>query len=299
VILPSWRPGPARDAVLAFLDAVSEIPVEERLACFDNDGTLWCEKPTYIQFEFFVDAMKSAVADRPELAERPEFAALIREDQEAIGRLGLQRIVLALAGLFEGVSPEQFTKLVREFMSRAIHPDMNLPYRQMTYRPMLEVISELRRRHFTVAITTGGGTEFVRSISGELYGVAPELIVGSLIAYKYTRGSRGRPGLARTSEIEGKPNEGPEKVSNIQTQLGRRPIIAFGNSAGDREMLEWATAGERGLAVLLDHDDAEREYSYESKAVSFEEERAITQVAAELGWTVVSMADDWERIFTE
>jgi phosphoserine phosphatase len=210
------------------------------------------------------------------------------------------RVVHALASLFEGISPEEFTGRARDFMARARHADKGLPIRNVVYRPMLEVIDELRRRDFTISVTTGGGTEFVRSISNDFYGVAPELVVGSLVAYRYQRGEDDVPGLIRTSDIVGKPNEGEEKVGNIQTQLGRRPIVAFGNSGGDREMLEWSAGGERpGLAVLVDHDDSEREYAYESRAVSFEEEQSISEVASDLGWTVVSMANDWETIFLD
>jgi phosphoserine phosphatase len=300
VTLPSWRPGSTRDAIVEFLDAAGEIPIEDRLACFDNDGTLWCEKPTYVQFEFFVDAMKTAVADDPRLADKPEFAALIEGDQEAIGAMGLMRVVHALAGLFEGISPEEFTGRARDFMARGRHFDKGLPIRKVVYQPMLEVIDELRRRDFTISVSTGGGTEFVRSISNDLYGVAPELVVGTLIDYRFERGGDEVPGLIRTSDIVGKPNEGAEKVGNIQTQLGRRPIAAFGNSGGDREMLEWAAGGDRsGLAVLIDHDDADREYAYEGRAVSFEEDKSIREVASDLGWTVVSMANDWETVFGE
>lgn len=298
MILPSWRPGATRDALVRFLDSAGDVPVEERLACFDNDGTLWCEKPTYIQFDFFVDAMKSAVGDDPGLAEKPEFAALIEGDQEAIGAMGLMRIVHALAELFAGLHPVEFTRRARQFMAEERHADMGRPMRKMVYQPMLELIDEMRRRDFTISVTTGGGTEFVRAVSQDLYGVAPELVVGSLIAYDYGRDDGGIPALTRTAEIFGKPNEGPEKVANIQTQLGRRPIVAVGNSSGDREMLEWADGGQGPrLAVLVDHDDDEREYAYESKAVSFEEEKPIKEVAADLGWTVVSMANDWETVF--
>lgn len=298
--LPSWRPGEARDAIVGFLDACGDVPIEERLACFDNDGTLWCEKPSYIQFEFFVDAMTTAVVEDVTLANKPEFAALIEGDQQAIGEMGLVRIVRALAELFGGITPEEFTQRVREFMARARHADTGRPLRKMVYQPMLEVVEELRKRQFTISVTTGGGTEFVRSISEDMYHVPPELVVGSLIAYEYQRDDTGGPELLRASDLQGRPNEGPEKVGNIQTQLGRRPIAAFGNSGGDREMLEWAAAGEGPrLAVLIDHDDADREYAYESKAVSFEEEKPITDIAADLGWTVVSMANDWEKVFAE
>jgi len=297
-LLPSWRPGAARDALAAFLDAVLEVPVEQRVACFDNDGTLWCERPTYVQFEFLVDALKSAVEADPSRSETPEFAALLSGDQAALGDLGLERVAIALIGLFEGVSPEEFTRRARAFMADAQHPTLGRPLHRSVYVPMLELIDELRRRDVTVALSTGGGTEFVRAVSHQLYGVAPEAVVGSLIGYAYSRGDDGAPRLLRTGRPAGDANEGAAKVSNIQSQLGRRPLLAAGNSGGDREMLEWAAAGEGpGLALLVDHDDAEREFAYVSTAVSFTEPEPITQVGARLGWTVVSMANDWETVF--
>ena len=289
-VLPSWRPGTTRDAVVAFLGAAQDVPVEQRVACFDIDGTLWCEKPTYVQLDFFLDAMKSAVHADPGLAERPEFAALISGDQAAIGEIGLERVASALTGLFEGISPESFTARVREFMTG---------WTARTYAPMLELIDELRRREFTVCVVTGGGTEFVRAVSQDLYGVPPQNVVGSLIAYDFVPSSAtGGPGLRRTSRLVAGANEGAAKVSNIQMELGRRPIFAAGNSGGDREMLEWTAAGEGPtLALLVNHDDAVREYSYVSTAETFAEPEPITEVGARLGWTVVSMADDWERVF--
>ncbi|GAA4706755.1 HAD family hydrolase [Nocardioides conyzicola] len=289
-ILPSWRPGATRDAIVAFLDAAAEVPVQRRVACFDNDGTLWSEKPSYVQLDFFVDAMKRAVRDDPSAAEQPEFAALISGDQAAIGEIGLERIAHALTGLFEGISPEDFTARVHEFMAKGT---------ARTYRPMLELIDELRRREFTVCVVTGGGTEFVRAISHDLYGVPPEDVVGSLIGYEFVPTDAGGPGLRRTNELASAANEGAAKVNNIQMQLGRRPIFAAGNSGGDREMLEWATGGDGPtLAVLLDHDDADRETAYVSSAVTFADPEPITAVGARLGWTVVSMRDDWAAVWT-
>jgi haloacid dehalogenase-like hydrolase len=288
-LLPSWRPGATRDAIVGFLEAAADVPVEHRVACFDNDGTLWCEKPSYVQLDFFLDALKYAVRADPTLADRAEFAALISGDQAAIGEIGLERIAYALTGLFEGLSPEDFTSRVREFMTRST---------ARTYVPMLELIDELRRRDFTVCVVTGGGTEFVRAISQDLYGVPPQNVVGSLIAYDFVQASdEDGPGLRRTTRLVAGANEGAAKVSNIQTELGRRPIFAAGNSGGDREMLEWTAVGDGPtLAVLIDHDDAIREFSYVSTAETFAEPEPITLVGARLGWTVVSMAADWERI---
>lgn len=289
-LLPSWRPGPTRDALLAFLHAAAEVPVEQRVACLDNDGTLWCERPQYVQLEFFLDALKAEVHADPGAAKTPEFAALLSGDEAAVGEVGLDRIAHALTGLFAGLSPEEFTARVHDFMTRAS---------ARVYVPMLELIAELRRREFTVCVVTGGGTEFVRAISSELYGVPPQNVVGSLIAYDFVPSSaEGGPGLRRTGRLVAGANEGAPKVSNIQAQLGRRPILAAGNSGGDREMLEWAAAGAGPtLALLVDHDDADREFAYAGTAVSFADPEPIRDVAVREGWTVVSMADDWATVF--
>jgi phosphoglycolate phosphatase-like HAD superfamily hydrolase len=298
-VLPSWRPGPTRDAVLAFLAAAESVPAERRSACFDNDGTLWCERPTYVQLDFFLDALRTRAHDAPDVAATPEFSALLSGDTAAIGELGLPRIAHALTGLFEGLSPQEFGDRVREFLDRASNSELGRPLRGCTYRPMLELIEELRGRDFTIFVATGGGTEFVRAVSQDLYGVPPEAVVGTLIGYELVPASDSSgPELRRTNQLVGGANEGPAKVTNIQTQLGRRPILAAGNSGGDRQMLEWVAAGDGPtLAILLDHDDADREFAYVSSAETFEEVEPITDVAARCGWTVASMARDWETVF--
>ena len=296
-LLPSWRPGATRDALVAFLDASLDRPVGERVAAFDNDGTLWSEQP-FVQLAFLEDAVQAAVAADPTLAGRAEYAALLEGDRAAMGELGLTRIALALAELFEGETPEQFTEKARTFMAGAHHPSLDRPLRATTYQPMLELLDELRRRDFTVFIVSGGGTEFVRAVSDDLYGVAPEAVVGTLIAYDVTRRADGAPELRRTARVLGEANEGPAKIANMHSQLGRRPILGVGNSGGDRDLLEWACAGgEPSLALLVDHDDAEREFAYRSVAQTFAEDEPITEVAERLGWTVVSMARDWAQVF--
>lgn len=297
-VLPSWRPGSTRDAVLAFLDAAGSLPVEQRVACFDNDGTLWCERPSYVQLDFFIDALKSAAQADPGVAETPEFAALLSGDKATIGEIGLVRIAMALTGLFHGISAEDFTARVRTFLADAQHPSLGLPSRGTVYQPMLELIAELRRRDFTVCIVTGGGTEFVRAISQDLYGVPPEAVVGSLIGYDYVADAGSGPGLTRADRMVGEVNEGAAKVTNIQTQLGRRPVLGVGNSGGDREMLEWAASADGpSLALLVDHDDEDREFRYVGTAESFSEHEQIVDVATRAGWTVISMANDWETVF--
>jgi phosphoserine phosphatase len=297
-LLPSWRPGATRDALVAFLDAAEAVPVPLRVATFDNDGTLWCERPTYPQFDFFADELASAASADPSLKDRPEFAAVLAGDAAKMAEIGLPRVALALASLFAGMEPEDFTKKVQDFMGRARHRALGIPLRHAVYQPMLELLDELRRRSFSVFIVSGGGTEFVRAISEDLYAVPPEGVVGTLVAYEFSRDDDGRPVLRRTADIGSSANEGPAKVTHIQTQLGRRPLLAGGNSGGDREMMEWACAGPGpSLALLVDHDDEEREFRYVSAAGTFEETEPITTVAQRLGWTVVSMERDWATVF--
>jgi len=296
--LPSWRPGPTRDAILAFLDRTGDVPVDQRVAYLDNDGTMWCEKPTYVQFDFFVDALQQRTAGDPSLADRPEFAAVLSGDMAAIGEIGLAKVAGALAALFDGQTPDQFGAAVNDFLGRYRHRTLGSPVRGVIYQPMLELIDELRARDFTVGIVTGGGTEFVRELSKRFYGVEPGMVVGTLIGYAFDRDDTGRPVVRRTIAQIGTANEGGAKLEHIQSQIGRVPLLAAGNSGGDREMLEWAQASPHGgLAVLVNHDDAEREFAYESEAVTFKEAKPITQVADELGWLVVSMQRDWETIF--
>ena len=296
--LPSWRPGPARDAILAFLDRSGDVPVEERVAYVDNDGTMWCEKPSYVQLDFFVDALRQRTEQDPSLADRPELAAVLSGDMAAIGEIGLAKVAGALTALFDGQTPEQFGAAVDDFLGRYRHPTLGAPLHGVVYQPMLELIDELRRLDFTVGVVTGGGTEFVRHVSKPLYGVEPGMVVGTLIGYRFDRDSGGSPVVRRTVAQIGKANEGGAKLENIQSQVGRAPILAVGNSGGDREMLEWAQASRHGgLAVLVNHDDAQREFAYESQAATFEDAEPITEVADRLGWIVVSMQRDWETIF--
>ena len=296
--LPSWRPGPTRDAILAFLDGSGDVPVDERVAYIDNDGTMWCEKPGYVQLDFFVDALRQRSDQDPALADRPEFAAVLSGDMAAVGEIGLAKVAGALAALFDGQTPEQFGAAVDEFLGRYRHRTLGVPVDGVVYQPMLELIDELRGLDFTLGIVTGGGTEFVRQVSKRLYGVEPGMVVGTLIGYAFGRDDAGRPVVRRTTSQIGTANEGGAKVEHIHSQIGRAPILAVGNSGGDREMLEWAQASRHGgLAVLVNHDDAEREFAYESQAATFDDAEPITDVADRLGWVTVSMRRDWTTIF--
>ena len=298
VTLPSWRPGATRDAVLAFLDDATALPLADRVALFDVDGTLWCERPSYVQLDFFLAELRARAQAEPEVATQPAFAALLDGDREQIAAIGLEAIAMALAGLFAGWTPEQFTASARAFMADAVHEGLARPLRTAVYQPMRELIAALRDLDFTVGIVTGGGTEFVRAVAGDLFGVPPELVVGTLIGYEFVRTQDDRPGLRRTARIAGAANEGPAKVGHVQAALGRRPVLAAGNSGGDTELLEWACTGDGpGLALVVDHDDADREYAYTSRAGTFTEVEPVTAVAARLGWTTISMAADWATVF--
>lgn len=295
-ILPSWREGSTRAALLEFLAATDDIPYERRLAVFDNDGTLWCEKPNYPQLEFFAWALRKAAKERPALLAVPELAALAAADMGAMVDLGLDRVALAVMSLFEMQEPEVFEAQVHAFFDEERHPS-GQRFDVMVYQPMLELMGELAARGFTNCIVTGGGTEFVRAISRQVYGVDQERVVGTLVTYVLIERD-GRPTLVRTNRPQGEANEGAAKISNIQMGLGRRPSFAAGNSPGDAEMLEYANATDGpSLALLVNHDDAEREFAYESRAGTFLSAEPIGATAERLGWLQVSMRDDWTKVF--
>lgn len=295
-LLPSWRPGPVRDRVVAFLDEIAAVPVADRVAVFDNDGTLWCERPTYPQYDFFEDRLRAVAATSPELAERPEYRAILGGDRAAIDDIGLMQVVLALTELFEGQTPDDYQRAAAEFFARGANRATGRLLAASTYQPMLELLDELRHRQVDVFIVSGGGVEFVRAVSERLYGVTPDRVVGSAVRYRYER--RGDvPTLVRTAELDGPPNEGPAKVDAVQRHLGRRPLLAAGNSLGDREMLELAAANHPSLALLIDHDDADREFAYASEAGTIADVEPITELGRRQGWTVVSMRNDWATIF--
>ena len=286
--LPSWRPGPTRDTLEIFLDSAEMLPIEQRVAVFDVDGTLWCEKPQYVMVEFLLEELRAAIERDPALAQRPEYRAALEWDLAAIARLGPVNVVLALLELHAGLTPEAFESRVRRFFATARHPERDVPISQARYRPMLELIGELRARHFDVYLVSGSGAEFVRAISNEYFGVKPEGVVGSQVGYELTR-EGGGVRLLRTREVVGDPNDGAAKVTNTQRLLGRRPILAAGNSAGDRELLEYAAAFEGpSLALLIEHDDAAREYAYTGMPAG--------QAG---GWTRVSMREDWDTVYAD
>jgi phosphoserine phosphatase len=299
--LPSWNDGPTKTALTEFLAAATSVPVADRVAVFDNDGTLWCEKPNYVQLEFLLDELARAVRADPSLVDREEYRALLDHDMALQAALGLERIAVALIELCEGIEPHEFDGRVRAFFATARHRDRGVPYSSMRYQPMLELLDALRAVEFEVFVVSGGGAEFVRAIGLDFYDVAPERVVGSRASYDFVRDDEGRPHLVRSGIIDvSQVNEGPAKVSNIQRELGRRPIFAAGNTAGDREMLEYALAVDGpSLALLVDHDDAAREYAYDAQAGTVDFEGDLVSFGRGLGWTIASIRDDWATVFPD
>jgi phosphoserine phosphatase len=283
VSLASWNDGAARSAIEDYLARIEAVPREERIAVIDNDGTLWCEKPDYAQALFLM----------AEAAARPQVAA----ELAAANERGFEAVVGVLMGIHAGLTPEEFWAAAAGWFAEARHPRFGVPFDALAYVPMLELLDLLRAHDFRVFIVTGGGVEFVRVVSERVYGVAPDDVVGSAVQTTFERRD-GRVVLVRQPKLLGSPNEGAPKAVNIQAHIGQRPIVAIGNSAGDREMLEYAHTGERpSLCLVIDHDDAEREYAYAGASVTDPGAEAIADTAAAQGWTMVSMRDDWKRVF--
>ena len=301
--LPSWNAGPAKAAILAFIDRVSEeggsdyVAPGDRVAVVDNDGTLWCERPAYAQALFLLGRLREQAAADPELAAQPVVTALLAGDLEGAGRYGLEAVAGVLLNTHAGLTTEEFADTAAAWLAEARHPRFGVGFGELAYAPMLELLDLLRARDFSVFLVTGGGVEFVRAVSAQLYGVAPDDVVGSAVQVSFERRD-GRVVLVRRPALLGAPNEGPPKPVNIQSHIGRRPILAAGNSAGDREMLEYAHTGDLpSLCLVIDHDDPQREYAYSGASVTDPDAEPIIGTASRFGWTVVSMREDWNRVF--
>ena len=295
--LPSWNDGPARSAILDFVERAAAVPPAERIATFDNDGTLWCEKPAYVQALFIVARLREQAAADPALAERPVVKALLAGDLGAAHAAGGEELIALLLSTHAGITAEEFAAIAAGWLAQARHPRFDRPFADLVYAPMLELLDLLRGNGFRVFVVTGGGVEFVRAASERLYGIGPDDVVGSAVEVAFERRD-GRVVLVRQAKLLGSPNEGAPKAIKIQAHVGRRPIFAAGNSAGDREMLEYATTGDHpSLALVVDHDDAEREYAYAGASVTDPGAEPIVDTAGRVGWTVVSMREDWARVF--
>jgi phosphoglycolate phosphatase-like HAD superfamily hydrolase len=301
--LPSWNEGAAKKGILAFVAATTNpasgqfVPPEQRIATFDNDGTMWVEQPMYTQVVFALDQVKDRAANHPEWKTQDPFKAILANDHESMSQFTIQNFERVVAETHSGMSVQQFEAIVKEWLATTKHPRFQRVYTQLVYQPMLEVMSYLRASGYKTYIVTGGGQDFVRTFAETTYGVPSEQVMGSAGKVKYEYQKDGQPVLIKQPSVfivddqAGKPE-------GINLMIGRRPYAAFGNSTGDQQMLEWTQAGVgTRLMMLVHHDDAEREYAYgaNSKIGTFSD--ALMKEANNRRWIVISMKNDWKRIF--
>lgn len=299
--LSSWNDRHAKQAIIDFVQKVSQkegknyVPPEERIAVFDNDGTLWVEHPMYVQLAFILDRVKALAPEHPEWKNQQPFKAILENDKKVLAQLHEKDLMALMMATHAGMSTEAFTKIVREWIATARHPQFHVPYTQLVYKPMVELLRYLRANEFKTFIVSGGGIEFMRPWALQVYGIPPDQVVGSSIKIKY-ESNQGKPELLRLPQID-LVDDGPGKPVGIQTHIGLRPIAAFGNSDGDFQMLEWTTAGEGlRLGMIVHHDDAKREYAYDRKTAIGKLDKAL-DAAPSHGWVLISMQKDWKAIF--
>jgi len=306
-VLPSWNDGPAKQAIVEFVQAATNqagpkyIAPEDRVATFDQDGTTWVEHPIYTQAIFALDRVKALASEHPEWKTTEPFKSVLGGDKEAMAKFGEQDWAHIMAATQTGMSTEAFIEIVKQWLATARHPRFERPFTDLVYQPMLEVLDYLRGQGFKTYMVTGGGQEFVRAYGERVYGIPPEHVVGSSTATKYEY-QDGKPVLLRLPKVFFVDNDAGKAIG-INLFIGRRPVAAFGNSTGDREMLEWTGAGGGlRLMMLVLHDDAEREYAYgpavglpDTKVGTFSQ--ALYDEAMKKGWVVISMKKDWKVVF--
>src|SRR5437773_3352113 len=300
--LPSWNDGKTKKSITEYGAKVTKegspdfVPPEERIATFDNDGTLWCEQPMYFQLMFAFDRVKALAPQHPEWKTKEPFASLLKGDVKGALAGGEKAIFQIVAATHTGMSTTEFEKIVADWIATAKHPKFKRPFIACVYQPMVELLAYLRANGFKTFIVSGGGIEFMRPWTEKVYGIPPEQVVGISIKTKFEMRD-GKPVLMRLPEMNFIDDKTGKPVG-INSHIGRRPIAAFGNSDGDQQMLEWTQAGSGArLMMLVHHDDATREFAYgaESKIGTFSD--ALMAEAKKNGWTVISMKDDWKAIF--
>jgi phosphoserine phosphatase len=298
--LPSWNDTAPKKAIEAFVDRVTSpgspdfVPVEERIATFDNDGTLWAEQPYYFEADFTFDRIKALAPQHPEWVSQEPFASVLKGDLESTLTLSNQEQMKMLLAAQAGTTSDEFSKIVGDWIATARHPQTGRLYTEMVYQPMVELLAYLRANGFKTFIVSGGGTDFMRPWAEKVYGIPPEQIVGTTLKTKFEiRGGKAvlvsQPALNFVDDMDGKP-------IGILSNIGRRPIAAFGNSDGDLQMMQWASAGSGPrLCLFVHHTDAAREWAYDRKSINGHFEKALDEALAR-GWTVVSMKDDWKVV---
>lgn len=299
--LPSWNAGPAKKSIADFVARVTTaggadfVPPPERVAVFDNDGTLWGEQPGYVQLAFVIDRVKAMAAQHPEWATEEPFASLLKGDMKGVAASGEAGIAALMAATHSGMSTDEFATTVGDWIGAAKHPKTGRLYTDMVYQPMLELLAYLRANDFKTYIVSGGGIEFMRPWTERVYGIPPEQVVGTTGGLRFEMGTSG-PVIVKLAELvlnddkEGKP-------VGIQRAIGRRPVAAFGNSDGDLQMLQW-TCSAKGVRFCLyvHHTDGEREWAYDRNSHIGKLDKGLDEAAAK-GWTVVDMKQDWTLIY--
>jgi phosphoserine phosphatase len=306
--LPSWNDGPAKRAIVDFVWATTDqssptfVPPEARIATFDQDGTLWVEHPMYSQVMYCLERVPAVVKAKPELANVEPFKTVLSGNREAMARLSMKDLEKILAATLTGMSVDEFNAEAKKWLETARDPRWKRPYTELTYLPMQEVLKYLRANGYKTYIVTGGGQDFVRVYAEQTYGIPPEQVVGTAGGTKYGYAKNGKPFLTKEPKLLLNDNNAG-KPEGIHLMIGRRPYVAFGNSTGDRQMLEYAKAGAGArLSMLVMHDDATREYAYgPAQGLPATKVGAFTQAlydeAKQQGWVVISMKNDWKRIF--
>lgn len=299
--LPSWNEGPNKKQIIEFVQAVTAVGAKdyvkpaERIAVFDNDGTLWTEQPAYFEVLFAFDEVKRLAPQHPEWKTTQPFQAVLEGDHKALAASGMDGLLKIIGATHTGVSTEAFIDNAKNWLKQARHPKTGKPFDQMIYQPMLEMLDYLRSQQFKTYIVSGGDTAFMRAFAEEVYGVPPEQVIGSNFVTQFQL-KDGKPQVLRTAKLAHN-DDGPGKPESIDAIIGRRPILAFGNSDGDLQMLQWTAAGPgKRLMGLVHHTDAQREWAYDRNSQVGRLDKAL-DLAKQQNWTVVDMASDWGRIY--
>jgi phosphoglycolate phosphatase-like HAD superfamily hydrolase len=299
--LPSWNDGAAKKSILEFVTKVTKdggpdfVPPAERIATFDNDGTLWAEQPLYFQFLFAMERVQALAPRHPEWKDHEPFASLLRGDTKAALAQGEHALLELVMAAHSGMTTEEFEGIVKAWLATARHPATKRPYTEMAYQPMLELLAYLHANGFKTFIVSGGGIEFMRAFAEHVYGIPPEQVIGSTGKQRFELRD-GKPVLVKLPEVDFVDDKEGKPIS-IQRIVGRRPIAAFGNSDGDLAMLQWTAAGPGArFCLYVHHTDAEREWAYDRLSSIGRLDKGLEEAAARR-WTVVSMKDDWQRVF--
>ncbi|WP_339510128.1 HAD family hydrolase [Pseudomonas sp. RL_15y_Pfl2_60] len=299
--IPSWNKGPSRQAIERFVQAVTEegskdyVPVAERIAVFDNDGTLWSEQPIYFQVLFAFSEVKRLAPERSQWKTEQPFKAVLENDQKTLAASGMDGLMQIVGATHTGVSTDEFSENAKRWLATAKHPQSDKPFTEMVFQPMLELLDYLRANGFKTYIVSGGEVEFMRAFAEEVYGIPPEQIIGTTFVTQF-QDRDGHYSILREPKLA-LNDDGPGKPVSIQSVIGRRPILAFGNSDGDLQMLQWTMAGKgKRFAGLVHHTDANREWAYDRGSKIGQLNKALDE-ALKNNWIVVDMASEWKRIY--